>query len=114
MCIGLGAKGMSAIYTGAGREGAESAGTIQRAVDLGVTHLDTVEVYGPYVNEARIAAEAFDAERCFADPFELVRDPSVGLIAVAAKGPAHRELVLAALQGLCVLRFCPVEHVSPG
>ncbi|MGV9854759.1 aldo/keto reductase [Streptomyces sp. NPDC003442] len=49
--IGLGAMGMSAFYTGAGRDDAESIRTIQRAVDLGVTHLDTAEVYGPYVNE---------------------------------------------------------------
>ncbi|MER8073406.1 aldo/keto reductase [Streptomyces sp. NPDC094034] len=49
--IGLGAMGMSAFYTGAGRDDAKSIRTIQRAVDLGVTHLDTAEVYGPYVNE---------------------------------------------------------------
>ncbi|MFD6988499.1 aldo/keto reductase [Streptomyces sp. NPDC059943] len=49
--IGLGAMGMSAFYTGAGREDAESIRTIHRALDLGVTHLDTAEVYGPYVNE---------------------------------------------------------------
>ncbi|TFI22906.1 aldo/keto reductase [Streptomyces sp. 4R-3d] len=49
--IGLGAMGMSAFYTGAGRDDAESIRTIQRAVDLGVTHLDTAEVYGPYINE---------------------------------------------------------------
>ncbi|MEV5868188.1 aldo/keto reductase [Streptomyces tendae] len=49
--IGLGVMGMSAYYTGAGRDEAESIRTIRRAVDLGVTHLDTAEVYGPYVNE---------------------------------------------------------------
>ncbi|MEO3762293.1 aldo/keto reductase [Streptomyces sp. B5E4] len=49
--IGLGVMGMSAYYTGAGRDEAESIRTIHRAVDLGVTHLDTAEVYGPYVNE---------------------------------------------------------------
>ncbi|MFE9289005.1 aldo/keto reductase [Streptomyces olivaceus] len=49
--IGLGVMGMSAFYTGAGRDGAESIRTIRRAVDLGVTHLHTAEVYGPYVNE---------------------------------------------------------------
>ncbi|MEU9218106.1 aldo/keto reductase [Streptomyces sp. NPDC048376] len=49
--IGLGVMGMSAFYTGAGRDGAESIRTIRHAVDLGVTHLDTAEVYGPYVNE---------------------------------------------------------------
>lgn len=49
--IGLGVMGMSAFYTGAGRSEAEAIDTIRRALDLGVTHLDTAEVYGPYVNE---------------------------------------------------------------
>ncbi|MFF8035969.1 aldo/keto reductase [Streptomyces sp. NPDC016626] len=49
--IGLGVMGISAYYTGAGRDETESIRTIRRAVDLGVTHLDTAEMYGPYVNE---------------------------------------------------------------
>ncbi|WP_116951399.1 aldo/keto reductase [Jiangella endophytica] len=49
--IGLGAMGMSAFYTGAGRTDDESVRTIHRALDLGVTHLDTAELYGPYTNE---------------------------------------------------------------
>jgi aryl-alcohol dehydrogenase-like predicted oxidoreductase len=49
--IGLGAMGMSAAYTGAGSDDAESIRTIQRAIDLGVTLIDTAEVYGPYINE---------------------------------------------------------------
>ncbi|MFJ7417536.1 Gfo/Idh/MocA family protein [Streptomyces uncialis] len=46
---------------------------------------------------ARSAAGTFGAERWFADPFELIRDPSVDLVTVAVKVPAHRDLVLAAL-----------------
>ena len=49
--IGLGAMGMSAAYTGAGSDDAESIRTIHRALDLGVTLIDTAEVYGPYTNE---------------------------------------------------------------
>ena len=49
--IGLGAMGMSFAYTGAGSDDAESIRTIHRALDLGVTFIDTAEVYGPYVNE---------------------------------------------------------------
>ena len=49
--IGLGAMGMSSAYTGAGSDDAESIRTIHRALDLGVTFLDTAEVYGPYTNE---------------------------------------------------------------
>ena len=49
--IGLGAMGMSAAYTGAGTDDAESIRTIRRALDLGVTFLDTAETYGPFTNE---------------------------------------------------------------
>ena len=45
--IGLGAMGMSTAYTGAGQDDAESIRTIHRALDLGVTLLDTAEIYGP-------------------------------------------------------------------
>jgi aryl-alcohol dehydrogenase-like predicted oxidoreductase len=49
--IGLGAMGMSAAYTGAGADDAESIRTIHRALDLGVTLIDTAEIYGPFTNE---------------------------------------------------------------
>src|SRR5213594_2831357 len=49
--IGLGAMSMSGYYNiGAGSD-AESIRAIHRALDLGVTHLDTAEIYGPYLNE---------------------------------------------------------------
>jgi aryl-alcohol dehydrogenase-like predicted oxidoreductase len=49
--IGLGAMGMSHGYSGAGSDDAESIRTIHRALDLGVTLIDTAEIYGPYSNE---------------------------------------------------------------
>jgi aryl-alcohol dehydrogenase-like predicted oxidoreductase len=49
--IGLGTMGMSFAYTGAGSDDAESIRTIHRAIELGVTLIDTAEVYGPYTNE---------------------------------------------------------------
>ncbi|MER7273918.1 Gfo/Idh/MocA family oxidoreductase [Dactylosporangium sp. NPDC000244] len=48
-------------------------------------------------DSARRAAETFGAERWFADPLALIHDPSIDLVTVAVKVPAHRELVLAAL-----------------
>lgn len=60
--IGLGAMGMSAAYSGAGSDDAESIRTIQRAIDLGVTLIDTAEVYGPYTNE-ELVGRALEGRR---------------------------------------------------
>ena len=49
--IGLGAMAMSAAYTGAGTDESGSIRTIHRALDLGVTLIDTADIYGPYTNE---------------------------------------------------------------
>jgi len=47
--IGLGCMGMSFAY--GTPDDAESVATLHRALDLGVTMLDTAEMYGPYTNE---------------------------------------------------------------
>jgi len=47
---------------------------------------------------AREAAKAFGAERWFSDPFAMIREERIDVITIAVQVPAHRELVLAALE----------------
>jgi aryl-alcohol dehydrogenase-like predicted oxidoreductase len=61
--IGLGAMSMAGTYTGGGGlDDAESIRTIHRALDLGVTHIDTAEIYGPFHSE-EIVGEAIRGRR---------------------------------------------------
>jgi len=58
--LGLGCMGMSEFYgTGDEQQGIE---TIQRALDLGVTFLDTADMYGPFTNE-RLVGKAIGSRR---------------------------------------------------
>src|SRR5579862_76187 len=47
---------------------------------------------------AREAAEAFGADRWFADPLTMIRDEQIDLITISVNVALHREFVLAALQ----------------
>src|SRR3954454_10102812 len=47
--LGLGCMGMSEFYGSADED--EAISTIHRAIDLGVTFLDTADMYGPFTNE---------------------------------------------------------------
>jgi aryl-alcohol dehydrogenase-like predicted oxidoreductase len=60
-CMGMaGVSGMAAMYGPVDR--AEAIATIHRALDLGITFLDTAEVYGPFANE-ELVGEALAGRR---------------------------------------------------
>src|SRR3954463_10538701 len=83
--IGLGAMGMSHGYSGAGSDDVESIRTIHRALDLGVTLLDTAEVYGPYVNE-ELVGKAIKGRRD-----DVVLATKFGMISHSGRGQGRLD-----------------------
>lgn len=81
--IGLGCMGMTSAYGPAADRG-QMIGLIRQAHDLGVTHFDTAEAYGPFVNES-LLGEAVQPIRdgvVLATKFGFNIDPDTG-----ARGP---------------------------
>ncbi|WP_369789044.1 aldo/keto reductase [Rouxiella sp. WC2420] len=75
--LGLGCMGMSEFYTG-NMDEKESLATLDRALELGVTMLDTADMYGPYTNE-ELLGRALQGRRnqvFLATKFGIVRDPT--------------------------------------
>jgi aryl-alcohol dehydrogenase-like predicted oxidoreductase len=74
--LGLGCMGMSDFY--GERDERESLATIHRALELGVTLLDTADMYGPYTNE-ELVGRAIEGRRdraIVATKCGIVRDPA--------------------------------------
>jgi len=79
--IGLGAMSMSGYYNIGEGSDDESIRSIHRALDLGVTHLDTAEIYGPYANE-ELVGRAIKGRRD-----QVVLATKFGLVSHAGGGP---------------------------
>jgi len=86
--LGLGCMGMSSAY-GPPADTAQMVALIRRAHDLGVTHFDTAEAYGPFTNET-LLGEALAPIRdkvVIATKFGFNIDPDTG-----ARGPGTNSL----------------------
>ena len=88
--IGLGCMGLSEFY-GKPTQESEAVNLLHRAVDLGVTHFDTAEIYGQGHNE-QLLGKAFAGrwdEIVLATKFGPQRDPATGAFVGVDGSPAN-------------------------
>jgi aryl-alcohol dehydrogenase-like predicted oxidoreductase len=76
--VGLGCMGFSEFYKSSAKDDAEAIAVIQGALALGLTFLDTADMYGPYSNETLLgkAIAGKRGEVFLATKFGIQRDPS--------------------------------------
>ncbi|HET6166021.1 MAG TPA: aldo/keto reductase [Marmoricola sp.] len=100
--LGLGCMGMSEFY-GSADEGT-AIDTIHRALDLGVTFLDTADMYGPFTNE-QLVGKAIQGRRDevqLATKFGNERNPDGSWIGINGSPEYVRKACDASLQRLGV------------
>ncbi|MFE4871521.1 aldo/keto reductase [Streptomyces sp. NPDC056682] len=105
--LGLGCMGMSDLY-GAGDD-AESIATLHRALDQGVTLLDTADMYGPFTNETlvgRAIAGRRREEVVLATKFGIERAPDGTTLGINGRPDYVRSACEASLRRL------GVDHVD--
>jgi aryl-alcohol dehydrogenase-like predicted oxidoreductase len=107
--IGLGAMTMAGTYTsGGGLDDDESIRAIHRALDLGVTHIDTAEIYGPFHSEELVGQAIKDRRE------QVVVATKFGLVSHSGGGPGVIDSspanIRAAVQGS--LTRLGVDHID--
>ncbi len=106
--IGLGTMGMSTAYSPSEQNDDESIRTIHRALDLGVTLVDTAEIYGPYTNEELVGRALNDRRD------EVVLATKNGMVSHAGDGPGHIDSspanIRTAVEGS--LRRLGTDHID--